>query len=86
MGYEEASKAYRVYDIEADQVVISRDITFDESTVDFSMDRSSEDDEDAELDLDLLEINDDDVRQTTYKQTGKRKSEARPGRSRSTRL
>uniref|UniRef100_A0AAV1TWD3 Reverse transcriptase Ty1/copia-type domain-containing protein n=1 Tax=Peronospora matthiolae TaxID=2874970 RepID=A0AAV1TWD3_9STRA len=85
MGYEEASKAYRVYDIEAGQVVISRDITFDESTFDFSMDRPSDDDEDAELDLDLLAINEDDVRQTVYKQTGKRKSEARPGMSRSAR-
>uniref|UniRef100_A0AAV1V9M7 Integrase catalytic domain-containing protein n=1 Tax=Peronospora matthiolae TaxID=2874970 RepID=A0AAV1V9M7_9STRA len=85
MGYEEASKAYRVYDIGADQVVISRDITFDESTFDFSMDRPSDDDEDAELDLDLLAINEDDVRQTVYKQTGKRKSEARPGMSRSAR-
>uniref|UniRef100_A0AAV1UJD7 Integrase catalytic domain-containing protein n=1 Tax=Peronospora matthiolae TaxID=2874970 RepID=A0AAV1UJD7_9STRA len=85
MGYEEASKAYRVYDIEADQVVISRDITFDESTIDFSMDRPSDDDEDAELDLDLLAINEDDVRQTVYKQTGKRNSEARPGMSRSAR-
>uniref|UniRef100_A0AAV1U9U7 Integrase catalytic domain-containing protein n=1 Tax=Peronospora matthiolae TaxID=2874970 RepID=A0AAV1U9U7_9STRA len=85
MGYEEASKAYRVYDIEAGQVVISRDITFDESTFDFSMDRPSDDDEDAELDLDLLAINEDDVHQTVYKQTGKRKSEARPGMSRSAR-
>uniref|UniRef100_A0AAV1TWC1 Polyprotein n=1 Tax=Peronospora matthiolae TaxID=2874970 RepID=A0AAV1TWC1_9STRA len=85
MGYEEASKAYRVYDIETGQVVISRDITFDESTFDFSMDRPSDDDEDAELDLDLLAINEDDVRQTVYKQTGKRKSEARPGMSRSAR-
>uniref|UniRef100_A0AAV1THW8 Integrase catalytic domain-containing protein n=1 Tax=Peronospora matthiolae TaxID=2874970 RepID=A0AAV1THW8_9STRA len=60
MGYEEASKAYRVYDIEAGQVVISRDITFDESTFDFSMDRPSDDDEDAQLDLDLLAINEDE--------------------------
>uniref|UniRef100_A0AAV1VDJ4 Integrase catalytic domain-containing protein n=1 Tax=Peronospora matthiolae TaxID=2874970 RepID=A0AAV1VDJ4_9STRA len=85
MGYEEESKAYRVYDIEAGQVVISRDITFDESTFDFSVDRPSDDDEDAELDLDLLAINEDDVRQTVYKKTGKRKSEARPGMSRSAR-
>uniref|UniRef100_A0AAV1V806 Reverse transcriptase Ty1/copia-type domain-containing protein n=1 Tax=Peronospora matthiolae TaxID=2874970 RepID=A0AAV1V806_9STRA len=85
MGYEEASKAYRLYDIEADQVVISRDITFDESTFDFSLDRPSDDYEDAELDLDLLAINEDDVRQTVYKKTGKRKSEARPGMSRSAR-
>uniref|UniRef100_A0AAV1TJY1 Integrase catalytic domain-containing protein n=1 Tax=Peronospora matthiolae TaxID=2874970 RepID=A0AAV1TJY1_9STRA len=67
MGYEEASKAYRVYYIEAGQVVISRDITFDESTFDFSMDRPSDDDKDAELDLELLAINEDDVRQTVYK-------------------
>uniref|UniRef100_A0AAV1V918 Uncharacterized protein n=1 Tax=Peronospora matthiolae TaxID=2874970 RepID=A0AAV1V918_9STRA len=32
------------------------------------MDRPSDDDEDAELDLDLLAINEDDVRQTVYKQ------------------
>ena len=32
MGYEEVSKAYRIYDIEADQVVISPDVTFDKST------------------------------------------------------
>uniref|UniRef100_A0AAV1VF65 Integrase catalytic domain-containing protein n=1 Tax=Peronospora matthiolae TaxID=2874970 RepID=A0AAV1VF65_9STRA len=82
MGYEEASKAYRVYGIEAGQVVISRDFTFDESTFNFSMERSSDDDEDAELDLNLLAFN-DDVRQTTYKQTGKRKSEASTGMSRS---
>uniref|UniRef100_A0AAV1TG08 Integrase catalytic domain-containing protein n=1 Tax=Peronospora matthiolae TaxID=2874970 RepID=A0AAV1TG08_9STRA len=85
MGYEEASKAYRVYDIEAGQVVISRDIIFDGSTFDFSMDRPSDDDENAEVDLDLLAINEDDVRQTVYKQTGKRKSEAIPGMSRSAR-
>ncbi|KAG6578280.1 Copia protein [Phytophthora cinnamomi] len=36
MGYEERSKAYRVYDIEAGQVVISRDVTFDESRFDDS--------------------------------------------------
>ena len=32
LGYEEVSKAYRVYDIEAGQVVVSRDVNFDEST------------------------------------------------------
>ena len=52
--------------IEAGKVVISRDITFDESTFDFSMDRSSEDDEDAELDLNLLAINDDDHLQSDW--------------------
>ncbi|KAG2956997.1 hypothetical protein PC118_g24222 [Phytophthora cactorum] len=30
LGYEEVSKAYRLYDIEAGQVVISRDVNFDE--------------------------------------------------------
>uniref|UniRef100_A0AAV1UB94 Reverse transcriptase Ty1/copia-type domain-containing protein n=1 Tax=Peronospora matthiolae TaxID=2874970 RepID=A0AAV1UB94_9STRA len=49
------------------------------------MDRSRDNDEDAELDLNLLAINDDDVRQTTYKQTGNRKSEASTGMSRSSR-
>ncbi|KAF1328883.1 Pol protein, partial [Globisporangium splendens] len=33
MGYEEPSKAYRVYDIEGDKVVISRDVNFDETVI-----------------------------------------------------
>jgi hypothetical protein len=33
VGYEEASKAYRVYDIEGERVVISRDVNFDESVI-----------------------------------------------------
>ncbi|KAF1332611.1 Copia protein, partial [Globisporangium splendens] len=33
MGYEEPSKAYRVYDIEGDKVVISRDVNFDEAII-----------------------------------------------------
>ena len=71
----EASKAYRVYDIEAGLVVISRDTTVYESTSDFSMERSIEKEaEHAALDLDLLAINDGDVRQTVYKQTGKCKN------------
>ena len=73
MGYEEVSKAYRVFDIEAGQMVITRDVNFDESTFGFSMEPSSEEVDDAVLDLDLLAINDDDVRQVSYKQTGKRK-------------
>ena len=74
MGYEEVSKAYRVFDIEAGQIMITRDVTFDESTFGFSMEPSSEEIDDTMLDLDLLEINDEDIRQVNYKQTGKRKS------------
>ena len=33
MGYEESSKAYRVYDIEGAKVVISRDVNFDEAVI-----------------------------------------------------
>ena len=74
MGYEEVSKAYRMFDVEAGQVVITRDVNCDESTFGFTMEPSSEEVDDAMLDLDLLEINDDDVRQVNYRQTGKRKS------------
>ena len=42
MGYEEVSKAYRVFDIEAEQMVITRDVNFDESTFGFSMRPPSE--------------------------------------------
>ncbi|CAH0513239.1 unnamed protein product [Peronospora belbahrii] len=38
------------------------------------MEPSSEEVDDAMLDMNLLEINDDDVRQVNYRQTGKRKS------------
>ena len=38
LGYEETSKAYRVYDIEAGQVVITRDVNFDESAFGLSVD------------------------------------------------
>ena len=41
VGYEEVSKAYRVFDIEAGQVIITRDVTFDESTFGSSMEPSS---------------------------------------------
>ena len=33
LGYEEVSEAYRVFDVEAGQVVISRDVNFDESVL-----------------------------------------------------
>ena len=35
MGYEEVSNEYRIFDIEADQVMINRDVTFDKSTFGF---------------------------------------------------
>ena len=74
VGYEEVSKAYRVFDIEAGQVIITRDVAFDESTFGSSMEPSSEEVDDAMTELDLLEINDDHMRQVNYKQTGKRKT------------
>ena len=73
MGYAEVSKAYRVFDIEAGQVVISRDVTFDETTVGLSTLTTSDDDEDAPLDFDGLDISDDSAGSLQYQQTGKRK-------------
>ena len=32
LGYKEGSKAYKLWDAELQKVVISRDLTFDEST------------------------------------------------------
>ena len=72
LGYEEVSKAYRVYDIEAGQVVISRDVNFDESTFGLSPSLTYEDVED--LDLESLELDDEAPGQAQYQQTGKRKS------------
>ena len=65
------SKEYRVYDIDAGQVVVSRDVNFDESAVGLPPPITDEDADD--LDFDLLELDDDEPRQVEYKQTGKRK-------------
>ena len=73
MGYEEVSKAYRVYDIEADQVVISRDVTFDESTFGFSPTLPQEIVDDTALDIKSMDIS-DEPRIMQFKQAGKRKS------------
>ena len=73
MGHEEVSKAYRIYDIEADQVVISRDVTFDESTFGLSPALPQETVDDAVLDFDSMNIS-DELCTTQFKQTGKRKS------------
>uniref|UniRef100_A0AAV1TQD8 Integrase catalytic domain-containing protein n=1 Tax=Peronospora matthiolae TaxID=2874970 RepID=A0AAV1TQD8_9STRA len=72
VGYEEVSKAYRVYDIEAGQVVISRDVNFEESTFGLQLPITDEDVDD--LDFELLDLDDEELRQMEYKQTGKRKN------------
>ena len=74
VGYEEVSKAYRVYDIDAQRVVISRDVTFDESSLGDLSANIFDDLEEANLDFDALEISDDDSSYTMdFKQTGNRK-------------
>uniref|UniRef100_H3GC12 Integrase catalytic domain-containing protein n=1 Tax=Phytophthora ramorum TaxID=164328 RepID=H3GC12_PHYRM len=74
LGYEEVSKAYRLYDIEAGQVVVSRDVNFDELAFGLSTHTSDEDVDDAALDLDALDLDDNDgPHQTSFKQAGKRK-------------
>ena len=73
LGYEEVSKAYRVYDIEAGQVMISRDVNFDESAFGLSM-LISDDDVDG-LDFESIELDDEDPRPRYFKQTGKRKAQ-----------
>ena len=60
LGYEEVSKAYRVYDIEAGQVVVSRDVNFDESTFGLSLSITDEDADD--LDFESLDLNDEGPR------------------------
>ena len=74
VGYEEVSKAYRVYDIDAQRVVISRDVTFDESSLGDLSVNIFDDLEEANLDFDAVEISDDDSSYTTdFKQIGKRR-------------
>ena len=58
MGYEDMSKAYRAFDIEAGQEVITRDVNFDESAFGFSPTLSEEIVEDAALSFDSLTIDD----------------------------
>uniref|UniRef100_A0AAV1THB3 Retroviral polymerase SH3-like domain-containing protein n=1 Tax=Peronospora matthiolae TaxID=2874970 RepID=A0AAV1THB3_9STRA len=73
LGYEEVSKAYRVYDIEAGQVMISRDVNFDESAFGMSM-MISDDDVDG-LDFESIDLDDEEPRPRHFKQTGKRKAQ-----------
>uniref|UniRef100_A0AAV1VDV9 Polyprotein n=1 Tax=Peronospora matthiolae TaxID=2874970 RepID=A0AAV1VDV9_9STRA len=63
LGYEEVSKAYRVYDIEAGQVMISRDVNFDESAFGMSM-LISDDDVDG-LDFESIDLDDEEPRPET---------------------
>ena len=72
LGYEEVFKANRVYDIEAGQVIISRDVNFDESA--FGLSSATTDEDADDFDFDSLELNDEGPGQMQYKQTGKRKS------------
>ena len=72
LGYEEVSKVYRVCDIEARQVIISRNVNFDESTFGCLPLLTYEDIND--LDLEALDLDDDDTRPTNFQHTGKRKS------------
>uniref|UniRef100_A0AAV1UAK6 Polyprotein n=1 Tax=Peronospora matthiolae TaxID=2874970 RepID=A0AAV1UAK6_9STRA len=73
LGYEEVSKAYRVYDIEAGQVMISRDVNFNESAFGMSM-LISDDDVDG-LDFESIDLDDEEPRPRHFKQTGKRKAQ-----------
>lgn len=72
LGYEEVSKAYHVYDVEAGQVVISRDVNFDEST--FGLSLLIDDEVVNDLDFESLELVDEDSRPMRFTQAGKRKS------------
>ncbi|KAG6617012.1 Integrase catalytic core protein [Phytophthora cinnamomi] len=73
MGYEERSKAYRVYDIEAGQVVISRDVTFDESSFDDSKAADGEEVNRLTDVFDDMQVSDDSGTRV-FTQAGKRKS------------
>ena len=73
MGYEEVSKAYRNYDIEADRVMISRDVTLNESELAFSPTLSQESVDDTALDFGSMSISDEPCIMH-LKQTGKRKN------------
>ncbi|KAG6578218.1 Copia protein [Phytophthora cinnamomi] len=73
MGYEERSKAYRVYDIEAGQVVISRDVTFDESSFDDSKAADGEEVNRLTDVFDDMQVSDDSGTKV-FTQAGKRKS------------
>ena len=72
VGYEEVSKAYQIYDIEVDRVMISRDVTFNESAFVFSPTSPHEKVDDTALDFDSMSISDESFIMQ-FKQTGNRK-------------
>ncbi|KAE8962877.1 hypothetical protein PR001_g29558 [Phytophthora rubi] len=73
MGYEERSKACRVYDIEAGQVVISRDVTFDESSFGESKAVANEEVDQLTDYFDDMQVPDESGPRV-FTQAGKRKS------------
>lgn len=64
-------KTYRAYDFEAGQLVISRDVNFDESA--FGLSPPTTDEDADNLDFGSLELDDEAPTQAQYKRTGKRK-------------
>lgn len=78
MGYQESSKAYRVYDIEAGTVVISRDVTFDESVPGGTHFRNYSPNMDVDVILDRLDEveNEGGLNLANFKYGGKRRSGA----------
>ena len=71
MEYEAVSKAYRIYDIEARKVVITRDVTFNKLSFGFSSVLPQEIVEDIALRFDALDIS-NSPRLPEFRQAGKR--------------
>uniref|UniRef100_K3WYJ4 Integrase catalytic domain-containing protein n=1 Tax=Globisporangium ultimum (strain ATCC 200006 / CBS 805.95 / DAOM BR144) TaxID=431595 RepID=K3WYJ4_GLOUD len=80
MGYEESSKAYRVYDIEGGNVVLTRDVNCDESIMDGAVLYQKSDLSDLIESIDDLKIIEGNVRDVhwhrQFKYSGKRKADA----------
>ena len=67
MGYEENSKAYRVFDLKTNRIIISRDVDFDENKIKTSSINYENEDE-IELNLDNLQINEPESSQNNQQQ------------------